>query len=115
MPAHRFYNLVVAFLKDDKLPEGIEQIDNALAQADLASHPFFDTVIESVFEQTATNGPARTTTKRETPIEEQTRRAKESRGMPYRVPEWWAGEQAAYKNSMAAMKKAPKDIGQKVN
>lgn len=115
MPAYRFYNLVVTYLKDDKMPEGIEQIDNALAQADLSPHPFFDTVIGSVFETTETNGPARTTTKREVPIEEQVRRSKEAKGMPYRVPEWWAGEQAAYKNSMAAMKKAPKDIGQKVN
>lgn len=111
-------------MKFEKTEESLESIENALAQADSLLPPFQD----KVFMKTVTSmgrilssSPKTSTTVdnviydsrlvNELPIEEQKRREAAAKGKPYRVPEWWRGEQANYKIAKTMMKTLPKKIG----
>lgn len=122
LPSHRFSNLVMTFLKDDKVPEGIEKINDAMNESDSLPHPFYDPRFQStisIMSNSLTNNS--TTTKvgnviydsrlTDLPIEEKKRLEAKEKGKPYRVPEWWRGEKANYKVAKSMMGVLPKKIG----
>lgn len=124
LPSYRFGALVVAFMKDDKTPEGIDQIDESLADADKLPHPFFDPTFRRILRTMgrALSGSKVTTTTidnvvydsrmvSELPVEERKRVEARAKGKAYRVPEWWRGEQANYKIAKQMMVTLPKKMG----
>lgn len=123
LPSYRFGALIVAYLKEDKVQEGIEIIDRSLKDSDFIPHPFFSPSFHQTIK--VVSGVLSTPVKRSTsidniiydsrltdmPIEEQKRREARSKGKPYRVPEWWQGEAANYKVASSMMKVLPKKMG----
>lgn len=115
----------MAFLKDDKTPEGIKEIDGIFNQADHMPHIFFTPefritvkAMAGVFRRireianpenidNVIYDPRLT----EVPIEEKKRREAAKKGKPYRVPEWWRGEAANYKVAKSMMGVLPKKMG----
>lgn len=126
LPGYRFGALVVAHLKDDKMPEGIATIDDTLLDADLVPHPFFDPkfrqtvlVMGRVLSSTPYIATSSTTVGNviydprlaELPIEEKKRQEAAAAGKAFRVPDWWVGERKAYKVAQTMMKTLPKKMG----
>lgn len=117
------------FLKNDKAEEGVQKIDEALAQSDYIPHPFFDKpfkdMVKVMSSLLASSDDLITSTTRETvgnvvydsrltdelPVEEQKRREALEAGKAFRVPEWWRGEKANYKIAKSMMVTLPKKIG----
>lgn len=114
---------MVAFLKDDKTPEGITSINSTLADTDNNPHPFFDPLFQrlarsigGIFSPSSRTSATvdnviYDTRLTELPIEEQKRQEAAKAGKAYRVPEWWRGEQANYKIARAMMVSLPKKVG----
>ena len=117
---------MVAYMKDDKVPEGIAEINKTLNDTDNSPHPLADprlrqsikvmchamgsrdkvTVIDNViYDSRMTN---------ELPVEERKRQEALAKGKAYRVPEWWRGEQANYKIAKSMMTVLPKKGGKPV-
>ncbi len=121
LPSYRFGSLVIAFMKDDKMPEGIKQIDDNLATSDELLHPFFDPAVRRMVKAMCGALAGVTTTSTtidnviydsrfvdELPVEERKKREAVAKGKPYRVPDWWRGEQANYKIAKSMMGVLPK-------
>lgn len=121
-PSYRFGALLITFLKDDKTPEGITEIDNALSQADSLPSPFktseflltvraMASVLNAKLPSEATRVALEAARLDSMPVEEKKRQEAIAAGKPFRVPEWWRGEQANYKVAKTMMKTLPKKIG----
>lgn len=124
LPSYRFGALVIAFMKDDKTQEGLDQIDESLRGVDYAPHPFADSSFKATLKAMGSvlSTPPLAKTRSivdnviydsrfsNLPIEEQKRREAAAAGKPYKVPEWWKGEKAAYKTAQLMMKTLPKKI-----
>lgn len=133
LPSYRFGALVVAYMKEDKVPEGIATIDESLEGTDKTSHPFHDpsfrrmvkamghilsvaehkpsspsskTVDNVIYDSRLSNYPDE-----ELSDIERMRRDAEIAGKPFRIPEWWRGEKANYKIAASLMHILPKKIG----
>ncbi len=123
LPSYRFGALVVAYMKDDKVPEGLKEIENSLKTADEVVHPFFDARLRQSIKGFCHAMGSRATATivdnviydsrfvNELPIEERKRQEAAVKGKPYRVPEWWRGEQANYKIAKSMMTVLPKKGG----
>lgn len=125
LPSYRFGALVVAYLKDDKMPEGLVEIDNALSNADSSPHPFFDPSFRRTLKamggilSASSYTPTSTTIDNvvydsrltDLPVEERKRQEAATAGKAFRVPEWWRGERANYKIAKSMMGTLPKKIG----
>lgn len=132
LPSYRFGALVVAYMKEDKVPEGIEKIDESLEELDIISHPFHDPsfrrmvramghilsvaehkpssrTVDNVIYDPRFYGPDEAV-----PVLsdiERMKRDAEAAGKPFRVPEWWRGEKANYKIASSLMHTLPKKMG----
>lgn len=87
---------------DDRLPEDVTKLENALREADFIAHPFHAGMnsLGEVRPTKVTARPAqvrRVDNNEELPLEEAKRREAEAQGKKFRVPEWWLGEEKAYK------------------
>jgi hypothetical protein len=124
MPSYKFGGIVMAYLKDDKMPEGIQEIDNAFNLSDATPHPFFEESFRLTLKAMAKALSTTTEKISETidnviydsrlvdiPIEERKRREAAEKGKAYRVPEWWRGERANYNVAKNMMVSLPKKIG----
>lgn len=136
LPSYRFVALMVAYMKEDKVPEGIEKIDESLDDLDKTPHPFHDPSfrrllkamgrILSVAEFTSPLASSTTTTvdnviydsrltgSDDAPVLSDIDRMKrdaEIAGKPFRVPDWWRGEKANYKIATSLMHTLPKKMG----
>ncbi len=106
-------------MKDDKVPEGLAEINRSLKDTDNLPHPFADprlrqsikgmcyamgsrekvTVDNVIYDSRFVN---------EIPVEEKKRQEALAKGKAYRVPDWWRGEQANYKIAKSMMTVLPK-------
>lgn len=119
VPGYRFYNAILAWIKDGLAEEDVIKIESTLGEADYIPHPFLSAVpFESPFVETTSRPVARSTNRsRPMSLEEQKRREFEERARKaqeegvhgeaalatkYRVPDWWLGEEGAYKSSKSA-------------
>lgn len=101
-------------MKEDRLPEDIVKFESSLREADRIPHPFLtkaDLVTETKITRTRSSSPVPQSRNNdeELTLEEQKRREFEERAKQddslknqYRVPEWWLGEEGAYKSSKKA-------------
>lgn len=124
LPSYRFGALVVAYMKEDKTPESLEQIEDSLKNSDAIPHAFFDPNFRRIFKAMCkVLSKTRVTTISidnvvydsrlvpELPVEERKRIEARAKGKAYRVPEWWRGEQANYKIAKQMMVSLPKKMG----
>lgn len=128
LPSYRFGALVVFYLREDKVEEGLSIIEEALSEADDRIYPFFDPVFRRTAKAmcralTPTRKPPRTTVDNvvydprlveiddDLPIEERKKKEAEAKGKAFRVPDWWRGEKANYKIAQSMMVALPKKMG----
>lgn len=125
LPSYRFGALIVSYLKYDKMPESIKEIDESLEDTDDLLHIFFTysfralikamcgvlSVAEPITRQTTIDNVVYDSRLTDLPIEEQKRQEAKAAGKPYRVPEWWSGEKRAYQTAKSMMVALPKKIG----
>lgn len=135
LPSYRFIALVTAFMKEDKVPEGIELIDGSLTDADKIRHPFHSSEfrrmvkalghILSVAEPKSSTPVSKTVDNviydsrlSEIPGDEdklsdieRMRQVAEVQGKPFKVPSWWRGEETNYKVAKTLMHTIPKKMG----
>jgi len=132
LPSYRFVALVVAYMKEDKVPEGIEKINDSLEELDSVKHPFHDPSFRRLVRamghvlSVAEHKPSSTSKTIDNVIYdprfagpddaplsdiERMKRDAEIAGKPFRVPDWWRGEKANYKIAQNLMHTLPKKIG----
>ena len=126
LPSYRFGALLVSFLKFDKTPEGVQEIENALSSSDSLAHPLLDSNFRNILKamcRALSTSRVRTSTDNviydhrlmpEIPIEERKKQEARAKGKAFRVPEWWAGEKANYQVAKQMMVKLPKKAGKPV-
>lgn len=90
IPSYRFYNVALYSLKENKEPEHVALIDQALKEADFQPAPI--DLMKSLFK----TKPSKTRTVR-----------REESKKQY-VPSWWRGEDANAKIAMNMMQTLPK-------
>lgn len=104
VPGYRFYNAALAWLRDGRDEEGLQNFENALREFDATPHPFHVKVQEDKLpSRQARPRPAQRPLtpedKEALPIEVVKKQEYAEQGKPFRVPSWWKGEDAAYKSA----------------
>lgn len=111
LPAYRFFNLMVYMLKENLDEDARLALDVKFQQMDNEPHPLYQVRFfhktPGPFRNTKTKNPS-SSAPGNTPIELVKEQEAKAKGKPFRVPEWWMGEQAAGKRATQMMTQLPK-------
>lgn len=102
LPAYRFFNLAVFFLKEGKNEEQLEALEESLLRCDSIVHPFLEQIkVESkpiVNKQSSNN-------------EHRQNAPEPSDSRKDYVPSWWRGDSVNYKIAKTMMMTLPTKVG----